>query len=290
LNAGTVVAPGKIVLLGEYAVLDGAPSVVAAVDRGVQCRFELGGEALRLHTPGDDRFARAALVAVQAPPGRYRFAAHNPSGTATKAGLGSSAAATVAAVVAGRAARGLAGDPDAACALATSVHRVVQGSGSGIDVAASSHGGVLRFEQGRIQSLQPVHPVVVWSGLSAATGPRVHQYLAWSDREAFVADSRAAVELFDSRPLDAIRQATAALDRMARDAAIAYWTPSLRAIVALAAELGGAAKPSGAGGGDCAIALFEHPDLAAAFRQRCAAAGTPPIEVNLAPGAGVVVC
>jgi phosphomevalonate kinase len=60
--------------------------------------------------------------------------------------------------------------------------------------------------------------------------------------------------------------------------------------VALAAELGGAAKPSGAGGGDCAIALFEHPDVAADFRQRCAAAGTPPIEVNLAPGAGVVVC
>ena len=55
-------APGKLFLVGEYAVLDGAPAVVAAVDRGVRCEAWPGGEGLRIETPtGDDRFARPAL-------------------------------------------------------------------------------------------------------------------------------------------------------------------------------------------------------------------------------------
>ena len=55
----TVVSPGKLVLLGEYAVLDGAPSIVLAIDRGVSCQGWPGGDALHIETPtGDDRFVR----------------------------------------------------------------------------------------------------------------------------------------------------------------------------------------------------------------------------------------
>ena len=58
-----VTAPGKLVLLGEYAVLDGAPSIVAAVDRGVSCEAS-ASPTLTIETPGgDDRFVRAAIEA-----------------------------------------------------------------------------------------------------------------------------------------------------------------------------------------------------------------------------------
>ena len=75
-------APGKLVLVGEYAVLDGAPAVVAAVDRGVACAVSPAPDR-RIETPGDARFARATLETLGAPPARYRFSDWNPSPTAT---------------------------------------------------------------------------------------------------------------------------------------------------------------------------------------------------------------
>ena len=95
----TCLAPGKVVIIGEYAVIDGAPALVAAVDSGVQCEYESGGLGVRIDAPGDDRFVRAALNEVSAPSGQYCFSAWNPPSTSSKPGLGSSAAATVVAIV-----------------------------------------------------------------------------------------------------------------------------------------------------------------------------------------------
>ena len=93
---GVVEAPGKLVLLGEYAVVDDGPAIVAAVDRGVRCRVRPGRGC---STPGDDRFVRAALDG--APAAHYTFEDVRPvHGIAGKPGFGGSAAATVAAVIA----------------------------------------------------------------------------------------------------------------------------------------------------------------------------------------------
>lgn len=266
----TVVAPGKLVLLGEYAVLDGAPAIVAAVDRGVRCDVEVGDGIV---TPGDDRFVHAALEG--APPALYRFSDENPVvGLSGKPGFGGSAAATVAALVA-------AGLP---VERAFAIHERVQGGGSGIDVFAAIHGGVRRFPDGLEVVCPPMS--VVWSGQSAATGPRVQQYRAWTGRGAFVAESRALAEAFPLEPLRTVREAYVLLCAMAEDAQIEYDLPSFRAISMLAARFGGAAKPSGAGGGDIAIALF--PDAAAtiAFEAACVKEKLTPIPVNVSGGAG----
>ncbi len=45
-------------------------------------------------------------------------------------------------------------------------------------------------------------------------------------------------------------------------------TPALAAAAKLAEDLGGAAKPSGAGGGDVGIAFLTDPEAAATFRKR----------------------
>ena len=237
-------------------------------------------DQLIIETPADDRFARAALSAVNAPLGRYAFSDWNPTRTATKAGLGGSAAATVCACLAGS--PGL--NADALQAIAHRVHSEVQGSGSGIDIAAAAHGGVLRFEAGQIRALEPLEPVVIFSGTSADTGSRVREYLA-SNRGDFVAESARIVDGFESDPIAAMGEATALLDAMTSRAGIAWWTPALRAISALASEHRGAAKPSGAGGGDVAVALFRDRSSSRAFQQACADSGFAVIPTDIAPGA-----
>ncbi|MCA9495278.1 MAG: hypothetical protein KC621_35360 [Myxococcales bacterium] len=275
-------APGKVVLLGEYAVLDGAPALVAAVDRGVSCEV-LPAETLSWRTPGDDRFVSAALVG--APPATYVFADWNPVDADDKPGLGGSAAATVAATAAASRWRGEALSAAELFARAVTVHRAVQGSGSGIDVAASAFGGVLRFQGGSVTPVAPVTPAVVYTGRSASTGPRVQRYLALPDRRTFVDRSTELVALFEERPVEATREAASLLRSMSDRAGIAYWTDAIDALARLAERHGGAAKPSGAGGGDVVVGFFEDPAEQSAFLQDAAGLGLLPIAVQVASGA-----
>lgn len=267
-------APGKVVLVGEYAVLDGAPALVLAIDRGVRCEVSAGSG---VETPdGDDRFVRPALR--DGPEARYRFSAWNPVDLPGKPGFGGSAAACVAACIA-------AGRPGSE---AYEIHRRVQGGGSGLDIAASLHGGLIRFQQGSVTPLtHDVHISIIWSGQSASTGPRVLQYQRWAGRERFVADSTAVVERFLADPIGALAENGALLTAMAREAGLAYATEGLSRIAALAAAHGGAAKASGAGGGDCAVAVLPDASARAAFERACAAEGLAPIPAREAPGARI---
>jgi len=269
-------APGKLVLVGEYAVLDGGPAVVLAIDRGVECVVHAATE-LVIETPdGDTRFVAPALAG--SPVAHYRFSAWNPVDLPGKPGFGGSAAACVAACIAG----GRPGEE------ALTIHAEVQGGGSGIDVRAALAGGMIRVEGEHTRPLPPVLPSVIFSGASARTGPRVSRYLAWADRTGFISASREAASAFTSDPMGALETNLAALQAMARAAGLDYLTSPLARIVQLAREHGGAAKPSGAGGGDCAVALF--PDMAAqrAFEAACQVEGFVPIPVSIAPGAHVL--
>jgi mevalonate kinase len=269
---------------GEYAVLDGGPALVLAVNIGVRCETAPSA-SLRIETPdGDDRFVRAALRHVGAPNAHYTFYNVGLEAFTTKPGLGGSAAATVAAVLAG----GGVGTE------AYEVHHAVQGSGSGADVAASLYGGLIRFEPSdpipSIQQLAPVHPVVVFSGASARTGPRVSRYQSWapSKRADFVKKMADAVDAFPLDPVAVTATMGALLLSMARDAGLDYDTPALEAIRTLAARESGAARASGAGGGDCSVAFFENESQANAFRHAVEAAGFMIVPVEPAEATGLL--
>lgn len=83
------------------------------------------------------------------------------------------------------------------------------------------------------------------------------------DHPAFVLDSRACVgELWealrtgdDDTTLAALRRARRLLQRLGAQADLPIETPQLAALCELAERAGAAAKPSGAGGGDCGIVL-----------------------------------
>ena len=267
-------SPGKLVLAGEYAVLDGAPAVVLAIDRGVECFVERGSGII---TPdGDTRFVEPAIRGLSET-ALFRFQAWNPVGlpSGEKPGFGGSAAACVAAcIAAGR-------DPEEA----RTIHRTVQGSGSGIDVAASMNGGMLWLQGRSSRSLQPIVPTVVWSGSSARTGPRVERYLEWSGRTGFVHATAELVQEFTHDPVGVTRALFRLLSTMAIQSGVEYLTPRLERICSLAESYGGAAKPSGAGGGDCAVAFFPSRESEEGFQQQCRREGFPIIEVNPSPGA-----
>ncbi len=290
MSTYTFRAPGKLVLIGEYGVLDGAGAIVAAVNHGVTCRHTPG--PLAWVTPGDDTFVRAALAGLPDDAGQFAFGDWNPvdlsasgppaggasgvpAGQRAKPGFGGSAAATVAAV--------LASGKEPLSAF--DIHKAVQGGGSGVDVFASLNGGVRRFPDGGL--VPPPHFAAVWSGRSAATGPRVRQYQAWKGRRSFVQDSHALVEGFALSPVAATKEAWHLLRGMTRAAGIDYETPEHAHIVALAERFGGAAKPSGAGGGDIAVAVFPEPASRAAFCGFAASSGLTVIPCEIAEPAGL---
>ena len=241
----TILVPGKIVLAGEYAVLDGCPALALALNRGVGCHIQQGKG---ISTPNGDTSFVAPFLAQHAHTKHYHFFNWNPvvEFGKDKPGFGGSAAACVAACIA-------AGE---ALEKAFSVHHSVQGSGSGIDVAASIHGGLIEYTNGHSIPKPTITPLVIWSGSSAKTGPRVQQYLAWKERNTFVEECHQIIAEFERAPLEAISTLYVLLSNMAEQAHIPYNTPNIQHIVKMVRDMGGAAKPSGAGGGDCVIALF----------------------------------
>lgn len=278
-------APGKAVVLGEYAVVDGLPAIVAAVEHGVACEV-CPAAARTIAVPGgDDRFVAAALDAAGALPAAWRFYDHPATGTATKAGLGGSAAATAVATFAALTLRGAEATPAATFALADRVHRAVQGSGSGVDVAASCWGGVLRFQRGEDpRPMRPVPFLLVWSGASARTGPRVQRYQAWADRAAFQRETAALVDLFPADPVAALRAGWRLLCSMAEAADLPYRTEALDRIVAVAEAHGCGAKPSGAGGGDCAVLVAADEGALQGARRALEQEGFPALATRLSAG------
>jgi phosphomevalonate kinase len=183
-------APGKLILTGEYAVLDGASALVVAVDRRVTARRHTGPR-------GSSPFLIAVADELAA-----RYGADHPSTRAameivvdsrafflgtTKLGLGSSAAVTVAATALALAVpndKVPVIDRDAVLAVAAAAHAAAQSSrprasaelsrrtrtpsrsdlsaqldaeversgvrGSGADIASAVHGGVIAFQKGAV--------------------------------------------------------------------------------------------------------------------------------------------
>jgi phosphomevalonate kinase len=149
---------------------------------------------------------------------------------------------------------------------------------------------VRRFPEGTTVPCPPL--VAVYSGASAQTGPRVQAYRSWATRApgahaAFVRASRDLLRAFGEAPMEALSAGYDLLRAMGADAGLDYDTPALARIAEIARAHGGAAKPSGAGGGDVAVAAFHEADARDAFQRACAREGLSPIPVDVAPAASL---
>lgn len=315
-------APGKLIIAGEYAVLDGQPALVTAVDRRAICRLAPGDELTVRASGGPFDGERARSVSLEG--GRVRIEGDTgehalfvaafeealdrglplPRGEVhvdtsaywlgdQKLGLGSSAAVAVALsslILAGS--RSGQGDTERLRRLATAVHeRFSSGArGSGIDVAASAHGGTFRFQNERggdvkvdAWNLCPrgLRLLVPFAGASASTRELVAAVRRFEEDDpvayarALEDISYATLELLgavapDEDPrvfLAAVDRCRRAMQRLGDRAEVGIVSQPHLEIARVAREFGGAAKPSGAGGGDVAVCFV--PDAAAT---ECAAA------------------
>jgi phosphomevalonate kinase len=309
----TARAPGKLFVTGEWAVLRGAPALVAAVDRHASVTVEPGGEDVIIDSvaeghgvyrdplddaplPGGD--AGAVLAALRQRGERVRGLRVVVDSCAfligeRKLGLGRSAATLVAAAAA------LAPDepPGRILTRALEANGLFQaGQGSGADVAAAVHGGMVEVRRGA-QGLAVasrtlpagLHLVAGWTGSPAPTTPLLVRFAtaptpaALADLSAAAVAAAEAVARDDAATLlDAVERSAALLVRLGAELDLPLVTPALATLVRTANRVGAAAKPSGAGAGDCGIALATSAAQAAAVRAAWQDAGILPLPVQIA--------
>ncbi|MCP4444855.1 MAG: hypothetical protein GY811_05850 [Myxococcales bacterium] len=279
-------APGKIMLAGEYAVIDGSFAIMLAVDRYAVATIQDSPQHLSpfltaVHRVMCTRFGDQSQEAFAAL--RVRVDTRSFRENREKLGLGSSAAATVAAV---GAALGDAFDVETVHKLARQAHGDAQEAkgtrGSGADVASSCYGSCLRFSTAPSQqavTLPPdLHLVFPWCGQSASTTalvPKV-RLLRTSARDNYERLCQAIVKSAQglasasegASAVSALRAGGQAVAELGRAAGVDLWLPIHSQMQDIAAQLGGAVKPTGAGGGDLALAAFSSAEAATLFEAR----------------------
>lgn len=319
-------APGKLVVCGEYAVLAGVPAIAVAMPVRAVVRiasavgestlavpeegcwpfvWERGLPVWRKVPPQGQGQLLEAVVATLAAAGcviaqplaieldTRAFQQVGADGRRQKLGLGSSAALTVALVAALLAEiGGREAAPAGVEAFAQRAHRHFQGgAGSGIDIAAAVHGGVVLIggAGGSVKSLgwpASLEWLAVWSGESASTPALIACFDAFRTRdpvsfarhlaglEAIAARVAAAWQRDDAvTVLAGLADYHAALVDLDAAAGIGIVTATHRRLAHLAANAGTVYKTSGAGGGDFGIAFAASPTAIVRFAAACAAGG-----------------
>ena len=311
MTALEVRAPGKLFVIGEYAVLHGGRALVAAIDAGISCGVE-GASTWRVSAPDlgvDGTLAelsgepRSALLGSAVSAARDEFRLECPlrftvrgtrPASRRKCGLGGSAASVVAILAAAVATVGedleakRTRDRLFRCALA--VHRRQQrGRGSGADVAASVYGGWVDYaprEGGpRIAAAslpEGIRLAAAWSGVASDTARAIEAF----EGAGTLSRLRAILERFwmavdaEDRAgiLSAIDAYGAALEELAGGSPGAQCIGEL---VRAARACGLAAKGSGAVGGDCAIAITFDPTGVPAVEKRWRTLEAEPLAVSI---------
>ena len=340
-------APGKLVVLGEYAVLHGAPALIMAINRRAEVRVtpvakglnrvdSLGSgiESAHFMFDGGIRWhhaSRQTQERMQLVTHIMQFFANNencqrlyfptfhvrldtsgffsPSECGrSKLGLGSSAALTIALasalVIFGGAEEALTDRHTWLARVLVLYKNFQDGSGSGLDLAASLYGNVIRYALSSsrgapdvrfINLPRGIHTVFIWPGQPTSTPQflkRLHswrlqqpgQYDSVMQELAAIADMGiVAVEEDNAAAfVDTVKLYSAALKRFGEESAVEIFSSEHRHIEKLVASLGAAYKPCGAGGGDIGMAITMDPEVASLLSKRIARAGyqVVPLQVD----------
>jgi mevalonate kinase len=288
MNAGVVRAGGKVILFGEHGVVYGRPALAAGLATGARATAEpAAGPRLsvepwgvsvepverELHSDAGKapvptaQLAQAfgAIVAAyeRAPLLHVRVAMELPSG----AGLGGSAALSVAIVRAFDAGLGIARMDSEVARIALEAERVFHGNPSGVDTAMAAAGGVAVYRKGQplepVRVGRPLQLVVGHSGEPGMTKETVasvaRQHAQRPDKvdqifagmEAIVNNAKRAIE---DGELDKLGQLMELNQKLL--VTLVLSTPRLEDMCTAAVKAGAlGAKLTGGGGGGCMIAL-----------------------------------
>lgn len=277
---------GKVILLGEHAVVYGTPALAAGIGRGVWARA-VKAEAPLLAVkpwgvafgPDDDEDLGRALGAVldahpsrALPPLRVEAEVELPAG----AGLGCSAALGVAVIRALDRAVGHDATDAEVAERALAWERVFHGNPSGVDNTMAAHGGVALYRKGEpletVPIAAPLTLVIGDSGEPSSTREMVEGVARQRERDparfdqtldavaSLVQNARLAIQAGDLYGLGQLMNLNQALL-----SSLMLSNSKLEEMCAAARDAGAhGAKLTGAGGGGCMFAVV--PDGAVASR------------------------
>ena len=261
-------APGKLILMGEHAVVYGHPALAIAIDRGMTVELQHRPGPSGLDTPwvNDERLQKALEEILPTDGVGVRITSTLPVGR----GMGSSAALAVALVRAAAKLEGREASIEETNDGAFRVEKVFHGKPSGIDHTVSMRGGALWYQrtdngpQFESVSIAPLPLVVIDSGSAGNTAKMVEGV---KNRRPVVDQHLEAMSALLTATLPSLiagdhkQTGLAWLENHRLLKEIGVSTPTLDSIVSLAIDNGAwGAKLAGAGGGGVVIALTADPE------------------------------
>lgn len=267
----SVSAPGKLLLMGDHAVVYGHPCIVTAISTRLAVTIEeMGSGGVQTDTPGvaDTRFITSALETASKRWGKplAHMRVVTRSEFTDTYGLGSSAAVTVATVFALQQFLGKPKTIKEIFDVSYEAVLAIQGVGSGFDVAAATFGGTVCYTSRKPivrMNTEPIPLVVGYTGVKADTATIVKDVAGKRERDRekmdrifsacaqLVGQAKIAMEESDWKRAGKLMDFN---QEYLRDIGVS--SEKLETLISAAKGAGAyGAKLSGAGGGDCMIAL-----------------------------------
>jgi len=289
-------------LFGEHAVVYDRPCIVTAVSSRIRVEIERTPGRFKIDAPQvkDVRFVEETVRAFK---GKYKtgngLSITTKSDFSCQYGFGSSSAVTIALITALASLYGITLSKKETFNLGYRIALEVQGVGSGFDIAAATYGGCLYFVTGGkeiIPLMVKRLPLVVgYSGIKADT-PAIVKKL----KIKISSSAKASEDKQNSKYNNIFNRITTIVEKTKKELICGNWvkvgqlmnenhrllqelevsTPKLDIMCQAAIGAGAyGAKLSGAGGGDCMIALVDDPKRKQ-VEQAIKASGGQVIKVN----------
>ncbi len=283
-------APGKLLIAGEFAVLEGAPALVMAIHRRAHASLNRQ-VSCSTSSPTALRTAITEQLGLSAAESdRLVLDSSELFHGGEKLGLGSSAALCVAATALLRDV-----ETNAVFHTALTIHRRFQsGLGSGFDIAASTYGGVLLYRQDTAPTAITLPQDLYWqvfaSHVPAITTTAIRQWGGVRDKAALFKAACAVAESVDggaSRLIHAIADFQSCLRAINDAHGLSVVCPNQCALDIEAAHIARRFncvlihKQSGAGGGDVSIALADDRRALQAFERIAVQSGLKPLNLEI---------